>query len=385
MKRNLLLIIIAFLTSNLVAQITVTNATFPEAGDTLRFAVDGEPSINLQDAGEDITWNFTFLDGPTFENILQDAQDGSAFNSFSNATILAGLPTLGEIYYNTTSTQYSLLGYSGGDPIGLGLDIVAKNFPALVEQVAPLNYGDEYDFESVSRTALAWDDLPSFLTDSLGGGFPISPDSIAVELHTERTEEVDAWGRVFIPGGNFETLRVRRWDVVEQRVAAKVPIFGWIDVTDQISGLFTPPDGSGGLGTDTTLTYRYYSNDSKEAIAIITADPMTEEPTDAQYKAIDLTTNIIKLHKKKPSIHAYPNPAFEDVRIDIVNVPSGDYKLKIFNILGMEVWNNEYHFHNQNDTIMIDVTRFKKGTYLYCLENEKGKRLATKRLTILRP
>ena len=68
-----------------------------------------------------------------------------------------------------------------------------------------------------------------------------------------------------------------------------------------------------------------------------------------------------------------------------MNVPSGKYDLKIYNILGVEVWSQNYQFQNATDTVLLDVSDFKKGTYLYSLVNQKGKRIATRRLIILRP
>ena len=94
---------------------------------------------------------------------------------------------------------------------------------------------------------------------------------------------------------------------------------------------------------------------------------------------------IIKLYDQKPNIYAYPNPAIDQVRFDILNIPKGKYDLNIYNILGVKVWSNNYDFRNSVDTIQLDVNNFKKGTYLYSLVNEKGKTLATRRLVILRP
>lgn len=379
MKKNILLFLISWLSIPLIAQITVTSATFPEAGDTLRIAIDADPNINLQEAGEDRTWNFESLDGPVFESLILPASEGEANANYPTATILTGQIPISETYYRTTDTEYVGLGFSGEDPIELGLEVIFKNSPPLTERLSPLNYDDDMNISSSVFVPYAWDDLPAIITDSIGGELPLTPDSIGIEVVTNRSEVVDAWGSVFLPVGNYEVLRVRRWDITETRVLAWVPFLQWTDVTDVLGGV------SDALGADTTLTYRFYNDTSKEPIAIIQADPVTEAPENAQYKSVDPSTSTIKLYQKKPNIYAYPNPAIDKVRFDILNVPKGKYDLNVYNILGVKVWNQQHQIQNTTDTILLDVNHFKKGTYLYSLVNDRGKTLVTKRLIILRP
>ena len=383
MKKNILLFILAILSNSLIAQITVTNATFPAPGDTLRTAVDTNPNINLLEPGEDLTWNFTSLDGPVFENIILDASQGASFANFPNATIMTGQSPLAETYFQTTTTAYTSLGYSGQDPIGLGLDVAFLNSPPLIERTSPLNYDDDVNSSSFVSVPFAWDDLPAFITDSLP--LPTTPDSIAIEVATTRTETVDAWGKVALPVGTYDVLRVRRLDVTETSVQALVPILPglpsvWIDVTGFLGGV------SPLLGGDTTLTYRYYNDESKEPIAIIRANSDDDTPTNAEYKSVDPNTvSVIKLYDQKPNIYAYPNPAIDQVRFDVLNLPKGKYDLNVYNILGVKVWSNNYDFRNATDTIQLDLNNFKKGTYLYSLSDAKGKTIATRRLMVIRP
>lgn len=373
------------MSSSLVAQITVTNATFPAPGDTLRTVIDANPNVNLQSPGEDLTWNFSSLDGPVFERIILDASLGANFVEFPDATIMTGQTPLAETYYQTTATEYTSLGYSGQDPIGFGLDVAFKNTPPLVERVSPLDYNDNNNSTSNVSIPFAWDDLPTILTDSLPLPAGINPDSIKIEVSTTRTETVDAWGKVILPVGTYDVLRARRIDVTQTGVLALVPTFPglpsvWVDVTGFL-GAVSPL-----LGGDTTLTYRYYNDESIEPIAIIRADPTDDTPLNAEYKSVDPNTvNVIKLYDKKPNIYAYPNPAIDQVRFDLVNIPTGIYDLNIYNILGVKVWSKKYDFTNSSDTIQLDLNNFKKGTYLYSLVNDEGKTFATRRLVILRP
>ena len=376
MKKTVLYFFLMICSLSVYSQITLTTDYFPEVGDTLRVATAVDPNIDLGSPGADVTWDFTSLVGPVFESVLLDPADGDAFASFSDATVMTGQIGAGEQYFKATSSAYESLGFSGADPAGLGLEVIFRNEPSLIERRAPLNYPDLNTSSSSVMVPFAWADLPAIITDSLGN-LPITPDSIGIEVVTDRVENVDAWGTVQLPMGDYEVLRLRRRTITDTRLKAFVPIFGWTDVTDLIPNEF--------LGMDTTLSYRFYNNDVKEEIAIVNVNPDTEEINNVRFKSDNSTTNIIQLHNGKIGIHAYPNPAIHNVRFDVVNMPAGNYKLKMYNILGTEVWNQTYSLVSQQDTISINLYTFKKGTYLYSLSDDSGKPIVTRRLMIIRP
>jgi hypothetical protein len=67
-----------------------------------------------------------------------------------------------------------------------------------------------------------------------------------------------------------------------------------------------------------------------------------------------------------------------------MNLPSGIYKVKILNILGVELWSKSYDV--QGDFMaQVDISKLRKGTYLYSLVSESGKTISTKRLIVMRP
>ena len=376
MKKTILQILLLILSLPMWGQITLTTNYFPAVGDTLRVATAVNPNIDQLSPGGNVTWDFTNLVGPVFESILLDPSEGDAFSSYSNATVMTGQAGVAETYFRATSTTYENLGFSGADPVGIGLDVIFKNDPPLAERRAPLNYPDLHTSTSSVRVPFAWADLPAIVTDSLGD-LPITPDSIGIEVITDRVENVDAWGTVQLPMGDYEVLRLRRRTITDTQLKAFVPIFGWQNVTDLIPNQL--------LGKDTSLSYIYYSNDIKEEIAVINVNPTDDEIINVRFKSDNSTTSLIKLYTGKTSIHAYPNPAIESVRFDVVNMPAGDYNLKMYNILGTQVWDETYSLVNQQDTIQVDLYNFKKGTYLYSLIDESGRPIVTRRLMIIRP
>ena len=357
-------------------QITITSTYFPAVGDTLRTATDNLPDgIDLQNPGGPQTWAFTSLQAPFTANThFLDASTGGAFSSFLNADLMVLLPGNSEAYYNLTNNKLEYLGYYGTDPIGLGLNLVVRYSPPLIDRRAPLNYQNSYETTSNLLLPFAADDIPGGFLDSL----PISPDSFRIRVNIARSEEVDAFGTVKLPGSSFEVLRMKRTDVNQTRVDAKLPFINWTDVTDLI------PDNPL-LGEITTVSYLYYSKLVKEPIAVVSVNPDTEEPASVQFRVgEDVINSGISASSQLPSIFAFPNPSYGDVRFDFQNLAAGNYQIKIYNILGMEVWQKEFWVAG-NKSLKVNLDTLRKGTYLYSLVNSKGKTLATKRLMIVRP
>ncbi len=361
------------------AQITITSATFPVAGDTLRTVIDGLPSnIVVNPAGGAIgaNWDFSSLQGVLNQSVYQPASAGAGAASFPNADLVTISGVTGENYYNVVDGSFQFIGYQGPDPAGLGIDLAVNINPSLQERIAPLDFGDTYTDEGAVLLPVSADDLPGALVDS----FAITPDSLRLRLSIDRTAFVEGWGTMTIPGGTYDVLREKRIEESEARLDIKVgigPFSEWVDVTDIIGLEF--------LGKDTTTTYRFYSEDSKELIAIATVDNENNDLVRlVEYKYNDVTTNIRYVNNGKPDLLAYPNPAIEDIRLEFMNLPAGTYTVKILNILGIEVWEENYYV--QGDLMAeVDISKLRKGTYLYSLVNQNGKTISTKRLIVMRP
>lgn len=359
---------------SLVAQITVTSATFPSAGDTLRTSIDAAPSgISISAPGVDQTWDFsTLAESFPQEVIMSDASEGAAYDQFPGSDLVV-LNGVSETYYNKTSTVFEVLGYKGPDPGGLGLDVAAHLNPAELQRRAPMHFFDLNSTSSALLLPFSTASLPDTLTSQLPGGV----DSLRIRYATDRTDLVDAWGKLTIPGGTFDVLRERRFQVSETRLDVKLPFLGWQDVTDLVQ--------LGFLGKDTTLTYNYFNDVSKEPIAVVTTNNTGDAVTRVVYKKLDLTSDIGGPEGSGlPDCRVYPNPAVDDVRFEMSNLPAGTYTLKIYNILGSEVWRQQYPIVN-NKTIRVNLSNLRKGTYLFSLVSDKGKTVTTKRLIIIRP
>jgi len=379
MKRMLLAPAFSALCAFASAQITVTNATFPAAGDSLVFAVDNEPlGLNPASApGGPQIWDFSTLQkDDNLSVVYRPASVGNQVANYPGADLV--ITGQGETYFNLTNTKFEALGYAGGDPTGLGLNVIAKFNPVIVERKSPLSFFDVSSQQTDLSLPFSTDALP----DSLLSGLPIVPDSIRIRISTQRLDVVDGYGTCQIPGGTFQVLRQKRTDYTTTGVDIKVPILGWLDLGTLLGG-----GGGGlgsGLGTDTTVTFRFYSNTEKEEIAIATMSNDLSVVESIRFKNLTTTTVIDPTPAIFSSIQAFPNPAVEWVRFDCTNLAAGDYTLKIFNILGKCVWRKNYTLSGTT-SFKVELDDFKKGTYIYSLVDKLGNSVGTKRLVVLKP
>jgi len=384
MKRFLLFFAISLSANFLTAQITITNNSFPQPGDTLKTAVDISPeNIVVGDPGADQTWDFSSLQIPFVrQSIFLDASLGSAADDYPGATMFSEIEigdSISEAYYIANANKFELMGYVGGDPLGFGLDLTIQLTPPYTERTAPLQYGDFNDTESAASLPIAASELPQELLDTL----PFPVDSLRFRLNLKRVGVVDAWGNLTIPGGfsgeTYEVLRERRTDIRTIRLDVKVSILPWQDITEFL------PEDIRQFGNDTTRTYNYFSNDAKEPIAVVTVDNTTEEVERIEFKANDITSSFANLEQELPSISVSPNPAKDEVNFIVKDLTTGDYQVKIYNLLGSLVWSQDYHLAKAEKRILsADLSALSRGLYLYSLVDNKGKILSTKRLAIQR-
>jgi hypothetical protein len=181
-------------------------------------------------------------------------------------------------------------------------------------------------------------------------------------------------------------LREKRTQYSDTRLDIKTGFLGWQDITGVLSGGGGGGGGfAGQLGKDTVTTYSYYSGVAKEIIAVFTVSNLDNSViTRANFKFNKLILPNNDFDLAFPDVKAYPNPAIEDVTFEFNNLENKDYTLKIYNILGALVAKEAFNATNTK-SIRMDISRFKKGTYLYAVSDAKGRLLISKRLIVVKP
>ncbi|MFT4759307.1 MAG: hypothetical protein ACI9XO_002331 [Paraglaciecola sp.] len=372
MKQTLLSLTFCAFTVGLFAQIQVTIDNFPTLNDVLVTNIDNTPTIMPGDSGADKTWDFSTLDGEQMiETTFEDAANGTAADDLPNADLLTNFVGA-ETYYQLVNNELLILAGKGTDPTGFGVEALVKFTPPIVDR-REMSFGDVNSSESNASFAFGSDVIP----DTILSTFPIVPDSIRIRINQDRTDVVDAYGSLTIPGGTYDVLREKRTQTRSTRVDI-LTFFGWTDVTDLIAGIVGV---DAGLGEISTVNYLFFSNTEKEIIADISADETGDILNFVTYKWFDVIDNTGNVLAERPTVLAYPNPAASVVNVDFKNLETGNYTLKFYNILGRAVWQNDFYI-NGKETEVVNLKNFQKGTYLYSIINNNGKTLATKRLIV---
>lgn len=355
MKKLYALLPLLAMTMWLSAQITVTNATFPAAGDTLKTASDFSPeNIVISNPGGPYTWDFTGLtaDSRTVTT-FRPASEGTANASYPTGDLVVFGDGGGESYYDKTATNFDLLGFSGEDPTGTVPFAADFKFAPPVPQFrAPLTFIASHNSSSSLSLAYSIADIPAEILDSLGIPSGLL-DSIRVRIIIDRNDLVDAYGSVAIPGGTYDVLREKRVESTNTRIEVHVPFLGWQDVTD----LVPIP----GFGQDTVTSYYFLSNTEKEPIAIVNTDSTGLVATDVEFKDNGAPSAIGDLTRDLHSLTVSPNPASAFVQLDLSPLPVGEYTLELFESGGKNVL-------TQNVSVQanqVSLQSLHAGSYYY--------------------
>ena len=381
MKSILFSLLFILVSLNAQAQITVTSATFPAVGDTLRYAQANNQNLPnmLTPPGGNQFWDFSALSpNEFFKTIYRPAIQGQNAAQFPGAEMGVFTPA-SEQYYNLTNTKFELMGYTSSTLFNYNVNALYKYEPPYIERQAPLNFFDIHQQAQNLTNAFAITDLPAALVASL----PMiqSLDSIRLRINRQTLDVVDGWGILTIPGPipqpQYQVLRQKRTEYVTTALDAHIIILGWVDIS-----FFAATELSNYLGTDTTVYHRFLNDVAKEEIAVLTISNDGSEVQSVRYKNNKITTSVTdKPAPDAAAIQAFPNPAVDQLRFECTNLPAGAYALRLFDGVGRAVWSNSYLLSG-NQSIFVDIRQFEKGIYFYRLEDLKGRLVGANRLVI---
>ena len=358
------------------AQITLNNSHLPVIGDTLKMATDEIPTnISLGDSGPDQIWQFSNLQAPFSQNYtVERLSTEEAQEAFPDADYLIRFSETLIGFYKVEGNYLRYLGTQGVDPLQFGLNINARiDNNGLIERKIPLQYGDTYESEGTMDLPFASNDLPDAILEQL----PIRPDSFRILSTINRSSTIDGWGTLLTEAGNFKVLRENRTETTTITLEAKFSFLPWQDITELL------PENEL-LGERVIKSFHFLSDSAKEPIAVVYTNADESKIERVEFKSGDILTSTPTIKTSRPNVLAFPNPAIISVRFQFSNIPAGNYQLKVFSLLGKELWGKSYYI-NGNRTEKVDITYLQKGAYFYSLINESGKTLMTRKLIVLRP
>ncbi|MCF8247317.1 MAG: T9SS type A sorting domain-containing protein [Saprospiraceae bacterium] len=375
MKKSLPVLVLLTIAASLSAQITVTNATFPAAGDTLWLNIDNSPgSIGSLTPPGPQNWDFTGLSADATQTIdYRPASEGSVGAQLPSASLFASPAPFTEEYYNVSATEVALSASYGPDPFGIGINAIIHDNPPLSERRAPLNFFDINQSSSGSLEGWQTATLPTLFVSSL----PITSDSMRIRVAINRLETVEAYGSLSIPGGMYDVLRVKRTEYRENRIDAKVPPLGWLDVTD----IVVQNVAGANFGVDTTYSYLFYNDVEKGPIAIVTLDNNGAFATQIKYK--DTSPPVVGAAAEEtamnPTVHVSPNPASNEVVFDFKNLAPSQYRLAIFDENGRLTMEKRVQM-NSIHSERFNLSGHSPGVYFLSVFDENGRVVCREKL-----
>lgn len=340
-----LTIILAFtvLSSDISAQITITQADMPQAGAsffTTNAAID--LTIDPVETGPNHSWNFqqvtplttstdTFYDYSGLPLIYQFFFFGANLADKTAYTISFDQITLEDVYlvYKNSSAAYEQFGYAGTFE-GIPVPIVYSSNDVIYN--FPLQFGDADSSESAFEFG-----LPGF-------GY--------ISQQRTRVNTVDGWGTVTTPVGTFDVLRMRS------------------AITD-IDSIFIDTLNYGTNILLKSYEYKWLAQGTGLPVFQINAQDILGVPLVTQISYLDtaLQTNVqeIKSHIG-PVATVFPNPAGEWLQLHINKSIGKPLTVIITNPSGSIV-------HQQNivqPTMFINVSSWKNGIYFLELMEERA-------------
>ena len=351
MRTLLLAFCAAAFTSVANAQITITDADFPVAGDFFFVSQALDFEVDFTTTGPNTNWDFSGLspNGQVYREYIPMSQasglvtllfgsfapvnyQASYFNEATNLPIdqigtFLPIP-LENIYqfYRKTSSGITSIGYS--------MEVSGQGIPAKSDTIEtmyefPLNYQDEYF--SHGYTDLDLDPLY---------------DAAWIQ-HRTHAAYVDGWGQITTPYGTFDALRVQHFITESDSINFQGMWFG-IPVPD-------------------SYVYEWLANGEKEPVLRIRTSDIggTEVVTAIEYKDY-FQPSLGVQEVVQPEFNVYPNPTQETIQLSfnapaelvVVYAPNGSQAARI---------------EHPETNVSIDVKNWQSATYLVVISFADGK------------
>lgn len=339
---------------------------FPQARDTVLSLIDNLPTrIDVGEKGPNQVWDFTFLQSPFVRKY--------AFEQVGSEDELRIYRSDAEFQYVQRNGNFYLTKILSADPLLIGSEMTLTCAPALLEYKNPITYNTATSTYSRLIGYLPWSEIP----DQFRLTEYDNNDSMRVILEIYRDDVADAYGSLLMKNDLFEVVREQR--VEEQVLTLWAKEEGrWIDITEILK-----PKLKEVAWNSVTYSYLYLADGYPSPIAEVYVDE-NDEVQQVIYGINEYMSKEIATGHRLRGVYVYPNPTLGNVRFEFFNIPTGDYSLIVYNMLGQEKWQRPVAVES-GSVVRADLTELDRGTYFYSLIDSNGKRLFTRRIVIFKP
>lgn len=300
MKKLLLALL---LPTTLMSQISLNVNDFSDGGDAVWVSTAVDPTIDYSTTGANHVWDFSNLTPQNQnEKIYNDMTGVSAFVGFmfgmfapnayqaTNYTSSSAIPldqlttflpvTIDDIY------QFSKNSSSKINSIGFSISIDGNEVPFRSDTIEtryelPLNYQDAYDSRGYSEV-----DMNPFF-------------NAIWRQHRYRISEVDGWGSITTPYGNFQCLRIKH------QISETDSLF--MDIGG--NGMWLP------LPVPKRNEYEWITNGQKEPVLRINTALVGGNETVTTIEYRDMNQNLA-VEELALAVDVYPNPTVDEIHVN---------------------------------------------------------------------
>ncbi|MBU1009830.1 MAG: T9SS type A sorting domain-containing protein [Bacteroidetes bacterium] len=349
MKQLLLLLVCILLVGyQSFAQITIVNSDMPYSGDTIRSST----SLNTQNydfsrTGDNLVWDFTGLEAisqqvDTFLNVTQTPvlfwpfflTSANVARKANTNGIIPGLPVESAFqYFNRTSSAFS--------DVGTGL--VFNGIPV------PLKYDAPDVLYRFPMTTSFQDTVNALLELSI-------TDLGYIMVDRNRISEVDGWGVLKSPYGEFEVLRLK-------------------STVDEYDSLYLDSLGMGFPIQRNYIEYKWIGKEFGLPLMTVTVDEFLGE-------AIIYLDSVRDVNVSVPDIQSstvakiFPNPAQSYINVTIPAGINSPLRYAITDIGGKLMREGRLSpadaVQDRIVTIQLPQNQFNDGAYVIRLQSSSG-------------
>jgi PKD repeat protein len=202
-KIKLMIILFILISTGLSGQISINNNDMPSAGDTLRYSLTINPQqFDFTQTGEDFQWDF--------ESLKHQTQGLEEYQLVSDINFLMAL-----LFFGMNAIATSAMGDLPLDEFQIDVDGVYSVFSkstaqytldgffVMIDGIAlPLKYSEADKIYSFPLNYADQDSTTFFGTTNVG-------DTLSLTRQGYRVNEVDGWGNIITPYGEFDVLRLK--------------------------------------------------------------------------------------------------------------------------------------------------------------------------------
>jgi len=347
------LYIFLFLFQGIEAQV-ITSATNPTPGTVNKqIGVIGFDTNEVKKVGNAQVWNFPnlTLTGINVTTSYSDAASSPYSSAFPGANIIQNTTNQPDAFFKADNSGMHFIGGLMASSMFPNGYLAAKFTPAIAQYNLPMQYGNH----SSESTSFFYPIPKEFIPDSLLSNIPFQLDSIRLRIEIVRNYDCIGAGTINLPLGSFDVVQVDFSFKPNQKLEVKVPILGWIDVSQFVNlGQFNQfiPEVDG---------IYFLSPNHSGPIAAFNRNSITGRIDNGLISS--LAINATNEEIKNITFSISPNPASDYIELK-------DFKAKYTDIRIIDAFGHlAKHIEAKGDNKM-NISSLAPGVYFLNLYNE---------------